>query len=332
MTEEIIIKTRDARKEKYKQLCEEESSIPLYSQYWWLDAIAGSDNWDVCLVEKNNRILASMPYVITKMYGMTIIRTPALTKNMGPWIRKIESKYAKKLGKQKNLMEQLIEQLPSYSHFSQNWYYDQRNWLPFYWKGFKQTTRYSYIIKNNFSEDEAWMQLAENVRREIRKASNRYKLTLRENPTIDDFIALHQRTFERQNIKYPHSVATIKRLDKACKSKRCNKIYIVEDSDKVMHAGVYLVWDENSAYYLMGGGDPEYRTSGAASLCMWEAIKYTIASSKQFDFEGSMIESIERFFRGFGATQEIYFNVSKTPSLILSSAKFMKEYLAQKRH
>lgn len=317
---------------KYQQLCQQEKSIHIYSQYWWLDVIVGADNWGVCLVEKNNTILASMPYVTKKILGMTIINTPPLTKNLGPWIRESDAKYSKKLSKQKDLMEQLIEQLPPFSHFSQNWFYNQKNWLPFYWKGFSQTTRYSYTIKNDINEDEAWKQLAENIRREIRKANNRFKLIVREEPTIDDFIQLHQRTFARQNIKYPHSIPMIKRLDEACKAKGCRKIYIVEDADKIMHAGVYLVWDENSAYYLMGGGDPEYRTSGAASLCMWEAIKFTIASSKQFDFEGSMIESIERFFKGFGAKQELYFNISKTPSFLLSSAKFIKDYIRQRKN
>ena len=318
-------------KDKYRQLCVEEDSIPIYCQHWWLDAVVGEDNWDVCLVEKKNRILATMPYVISKMFGLKVIRTPPLTKNLGPWIRKSEAKYAKQLSQQKDLMEQLIEQLPSFSHFSQNWYYNQKNWLPFFWKGFKQTTRYSYLIKNGCTEDEAWKSLAENIRREIRKASNRYKLVVREDLTIDDFIQLHKRTFERQDIKYPHSEATIKRLDKACLQRECRKIFIIEDNEKKRHAGVYLVWDNNSAYYLMGGGDPKYRTSGAASLCMWEAIKFTIASSRTFDFEGSMIESIERFFRGFGATQELYFNLSKTPSLLLSSALFLQQYMKQRK-
>ena len=50
------------------------------------------------------------------------------------------------------------------------------------------------------------------------------------------------------------------------------------------HAGVYIVWDSNSAYYIMGGGDPELRSSGATTLCMWEAIKFSASVTACFDF------------------------------------------------
>jgi hypothetical protein len=67
----------------------------------------------------------------------------------------------------------------------------------------------------------------------------------------------------------------------------------------------------------MGGGHPELRSSGATSLCMWEAIRHAAKVTKSFNFEGSMIESVERFFRAFGAVQTPYFNISKTPSRLL---------------
>ena len=73
----------------------------------------------------------------------------------------------------------------------------------------------------------------------------------------------------------------------------------------------------NTAYYLMGGGDPELRNSGATSLVLWEAICRQPEIVEVFDFEGSMIEPIERFCRAFGAVQTPYFRVSHTPSKLL---------------
>ena len=74
------------------------------------------------------------------------------------------------------------------------------------------------------------------------------------------------------------------------------------DSQGRIHAASYFVYDEKCCYYLIGGGDPELRTSGASSLLMWEGIKFASTVSGSFDFEGSMIEPIERFFRAFGDT------------------------------
>jgi hypothetical protein len=50
---------------------------------------------------------------------------------------------------------------------------------------------------------------------------------------------------------------------------------------------------------------------------MWEAIKFARSVTRQFNFEGSMIEPVERFFRAFGAVQTPYFQITKTNSRLL---------------
>ncbi len=77
----------------------------------------------------------------------------------------------------------------------------------------------------------------------------------------------------------------------------------------------YVVWDRHAAYYLLGGGDPELRTSGASSLLMWEAILRAREVTDVFDFEGSMLKPVERFFRAFGGHQTPYLYVSRTGAL-----------------
>ena len=72
-------------------------------------------------------------------------------------------------------------------------------------------------------------------------------------------------------------------------------------------------------------GDPELRSSGATSLCMWEAIAHATSVTTRFDFEGSMIESIERFFRGFGAEQTPYFHITKTPSRLFRARQALAD-------
>ena len=57
----------------------------------------------------------------------------------------------------------------------------------------------------------------------------------------------------------------------------------------------------------MGDGHHEDRNSGATSLVMWQAIQFVATVSQVFDFEGSMIEPVERLFRGFVAFQTPYF-------------------------
>ena len=311
-------------RDKYRTLCINESSIPLFSQAWWLDAVVGGYGWDVALVEKGDIIVAAMPYVVRKRYGLTVIGQANLTQTLGPWLRETSGKLSTKLAQQKEWLTALIAQLPSFAHFNQNWHWQMANWLPFYWAGFAQTTRYTYILHELADEQVLWKGFQENIRGDIKKACNRFNLRVRDDLSVDDFLVVNRMTFARQGMAVPYTDEFVHKLDQACAAKHARKIFIAEDEQGRRHAGVYIVWDQNSAYYLMGGGDPELRNSGASSLCMWEAIKFAGAVTQRFDFEGSMKEPVERFFRAFGAQQTPYFNVTKTPSRILKTAYFMR--------
>jgi hypothetical protein len=106
-------------KEKYRRFCEIEKTIPIFSQAWWLDAVAG-DSWNVVVVEKGGEIQAAMSYVMKQRFGLTLFTQPVLTQNLGPWIR---PSHAKRLAREKGLMQALIDQLTSYTHFQQNWHH-----------------------------------------------------------------------------------------------------------------------------------------------------------------------------------------------------------------
>ena len=301
-----------SKKKLYRHLCTNESSIPIFSRDWWLDALCGADNWDVSLVEQKGTVMAAMPYFIKHRAFFTLLGQPPLTQTLGPWLRPSNKKYARRLAQEKRILQDLIGQLPPFDYFNQNWHFSQTNWLPFFWNGFSQTTRYTYILPDLTDEKKLWSDLLENIRREIRKALNRFKLRIRDDLDMDSFLALNRLTFSRQGKKLPYSEELVRQLDTACIQHGCRKIFIAEDDKGNHHAGVYIIWDENSAYYLMGGADPELRNSGATSLCMWHAIRHASSVTRRFDFEGSIIEPVERFFRAFGAVQTPYFNITKT--------------------
>lgn len=314
--------------EKYRALCEHErNAIPLFSQAWWLDAVAGKGCWDVVLVEKNGVVHASMPYIVKRRFGLKFIGQPILTQHLGPWIRCGEIKLGSDLSRQKDLYQALIEKLPSYDYFFQNWNYELKNWLPFYWKGFRQTTRYTYVLSDLSDESALWAGFGGNIKGDIKKAAGRFGVQVKCDFGIKEFYALNQQVFKRQGMPIPYTLEQIERLDQACAERNCRRIFTAVDAEGRRHAAVYLVWDDNCAYYLMGGGDSELRNSGATSLCMWEAIRFAAGVSKRFDFEGSMLEPIERFIRGFGAEQVGYFSLTKTPSRLLRAARFAQEFL-----
>lgn len=311
-----------AKKNKYREHCEFETTIPIFSRDWWLDAVVGSDGWDVVTVESDNRIVAAHPYVISSRLGIPTTSMPPLTKFMGPWTQPAAGKYARRLSRRFDLLAQLQEQLPEFGHYMQNWHYQHDNWLPFYWHGYQQTTRYSYVIENIRDTQAVWDGFLEKVKTDIRKSENRFNLRIRDDLSIDDLIDLGYLTFERQGVKANFDRQLLHAIDQACAARNQRMILIAEDGESRRHAGVYIVWDQDSAYYLFGGGDPKLRNSGATSHCIWHAIKSTSTVTQNFDFLGSVMKPIELFFRGFGGRQKPFFTVYRTKSKLLKLDDF----------
>ena len=181
-------------------------------------------------------------------------------------------------------MQQLIAALPRYDHFSENWHFKQTNWLPFYWLGFTQTTYYTYRLSMLSDQQKLWNSFRENIRREIRKAERRYQLRVRTDLGVDAFLQLNAQTFKRQGHNIPYSKNLVARLDDACVERHARRIFVQKMPRGELTQVFICCRTINSAYYLMGGGDPELRTSGATSLCMWEAIEFASSVTKSFDF------------------------------------------------
>lgn len=316
MHQALAAEAESPDKKLYREHSATEPDVPLFARAWWLDAVCGASNWDAVIVQEDGVVLGSMPYYFRTRLGMRLLTLPPLTQTLGPWIAPLANRSANKLGKEKKILEGLIARLPPFDHFLQTWHYRRTNWLPFYWAGFKQTTLYTYVLTKLDDESQLWAGLQSRTRNEIRKAE-RAGLNTRHDLTVDDFLALSRKTFAHQGLDQPFTDHFVRELDVACVKQGCRSIIIAEDPDGRRHAGVYIVWDENSAYYLMGGADPELRSSGATSLCLWEGIKRACKVTTSFDFEGSMVESIEHFFRAFGGTQTPYFSITKTPSRLL---------------
>lgn len=310
-----VTRSRDA----YYTLCEQESSIPLFSQAWWLDAVVPGA-WDAVLAYKGEQIVGAMPYVQRKKLGMTLLTQPQLTQTLGPWVRPTQKSYSKALGHEKDVLQALADGLPQFHYYTQNWHPARQNWLPFYWRGFEQTTRYTYRLDGLADEGALWAGLQENIRREIRKARDRHGITVRSAQYLGELLVLNRMTFERQRRDMPYSRDLVERIDEAAAGRGARDCLIAVDAEGTPHAGAYIVRGDDTAYYLMGGGDPALRNSGATSLLLWEAIRLQPENVQCFDFEGSMIEPIERFFRAFGARQTPYFRVSKASSRWLQLA------------
>jgi hypothetical protein len=285
------------------------STVPIFHQDWWLDAVAPR-RWDAVAVERGGRTVARLPFVVRGPRWLRVLSQPPLTPFLGPWTEpEPGAKYAKALGDQMELQAQLEARLPDAAVFRQNFAPTVTCCLPFIWAGYRAEVRYTYRLEDLTCERGLWNGLAGNIRREIRKASR--QLEIREDLGIDRFYEVWVKTFTRQGLGPPDR-GLLERVDAACAQRGVRSQLFACDDDGRVHAVTYVVRDQATAYYLMGGGDPALRTSGAGSLLMWEAVKRARAAARVFDFEGSMLPSVERFFRAFGGRQVPYHHVRRS--------------------
>lgn len=300
----------------YKQFCEREKAIPLFLQYKWFEALYNNSEWGVAIVGKGGEVIAVLPYVVSKKKSFKLITPQFLSPYQGVWMKYPEGqKYASKIGYEKEVMNELIKQLPKVDSFKQNFLPEITNWMPFNWKGFQQTTRYTYLIKDISNTKNVFIDFKENIRREIRKAEK--SLTVISSKDIDLLYQLKLKVYQENKEDYPISLKKLKAVYDFCVKNNCGELLIAQDGDQNVHSILLYVWDNNSAYYLHGVTDNNFKTTGSMSLLLWDAIKRSSTKTKAFNFEGSMVESIERYFRAFGGEQVPYFQISKTSSKML---------------
>jgi hypothetical protein len=282
---------------------------PIFHQPWWLDAVA-PDCWDAVTVERGGEIVARLPFVVRGSRRIRMLTQPRATPFLGPWVaRSPDAKYAKALSDQMELQAELESSLPPAVMFRQSFAPSVINVLPFIWAGYRTEVAYTYRLEDLGSEQALWDGLSGNIRREIRKA--RRRVVVRDDLGLDDFYGVWCETMTRQGRAAP-SRARLERIDAACAARDARVRLVAGDDNGRIHAVAYIVRDAETAYYLMGGSRPELRTSGAASLLLWEAILRARQVTQVFDFEGSMLAPINRFFRAFGGREVPYLNVSRT--------------------
>ena len=237
---------------------------------------------------------------------------PAFTQTMGPWFAEEaeDTKYSKKIADRQAACKEFIDLLNPYPSFLQNFHHSITDWLPFYWADFTQTTRYTYILRDISDPDRLWTGMSANIRRNIDKARGKHRIRIRRGISSAELVRMVALSFERQRINPKHE-DILQDLISEARSRGQGEIWGGYDDRDRLHAAAFVAWHGPTAYYIAGGGDPGLRDSGAHSLTLWQAILDVAEHAQEFDFEGSMLKGVERFFREFGAEQKPYFRICR---------------------
>jgi len=149
----------------------EEQWRGLFRREWWLDAVAPGA-WQEITVRRDGTTRAHLAFVVRSRLGVRSLTAPRLSPRLGPWVDAGDGRSSTRLAREEELLNELIDALPAHDRFHQHCEPRFTNWLPFYWRGFTQTTRYSYVLDDLTDIDVVWDAFEQRRRRDVRSAES----------------------------------------------------------------------------------------------------------------------------------------------------------------
>lgn len=273
----------------------------LFSQPWWLNIVAPGKWREIVVKDKNENVLGRQVVV-----GKNNIYMPQLTQTLGLWI---DPDISTDYGKCKQLIQNIIEQIGRVNNVQISLDVQNPYILPYRWAGYVLEPKFTYRIDDLTDLDRLYAGFNKTAKKNIKYARN--KVTLSDHVNVDELWCTLNKTFALQNRKNPLNKQLVYRLVEMCEKRHAGKYICAKDAAGNVHSCAYFVYDKKTCYYLLGASDAKFRSSGAQSLVIWEGIKFAATVSKSFDFEGSMVEGIENFFRQFNSKCVPYYEVRK---------------------
>lgn len=285
-------------KADYISFCEQHNYVPLFHQPYWLDCVA--PGWRVEVIVGYDAV-AYLPFLLEKKIGFSISRNPLLTPYSGLLFIDDYSSEKKQF-----LFDKTLEKLSSLS-------LSEIDCNPQFTSDIQaENNKSTYLLSLDKTLDEIQANFKSSLKRQLKKAEK--NLIIEEDKNTKRFYDIYSDSIGRQKNanKTPRDI--VKKVFDLCQEKKCGQIFTAVDRDSNAHSSILYVEDKNSAYYLLGGSRKEFLGSGAMGYLLWHCIQLAKASGKKtFDFEGSEVPGVAKFFSTFGG-EAVKYPVLKGPT------------------
>jgi hypothetical protein len=173
-------------------------------------------------------------------------------------------------------------------------------------QSFSASVRYTYQVDITCM-NRAWSAMDQNHKRSVRSLQKQGYST-EVGASAKDYLRLFRATRGQEN-KW---CLTITSYESTLRPLGLCETVVLRDALGEPAAAVFVVFDRERAYYLLGGCRPDLGAS-ATALALWEAMNCAskVNGVKTFDLEGSMIPGVELFFRKFGGVLTPFYTVSR---------------------
>lgn len=309
-----------SEKETYFELAKNLGSV--FNSQEWL-SIYDNDVKLIGIFDKQEKLYGGFFYFLGKRGPLKHINNPPFTPNIGLFFISKSQNPAKQMSEEKSIMNSIADYFLNLNPgiltiaFQPKWVDMQA----FIWKDFKVIPNYTYQTDLALSKDEFLKLCAPEKRNEIKKAI-KDQITVAPEKDYNIVKQLVLKTYGRQNVNND-----IKLLDKILfefATSENSFALVARQNDKPVSCS-FCIYDKNTVYYLLGGYDQKLKHTGAGSMVLQKSIEHAKdLGLKLFDFEGSMLQDVEKFFRGFGGKLTPYFTVNRAKLPVEMGLKFIK--------
>lgn len=280
----------------------------IYALSHYLDLVA--PDWNGIEVFDGPTLVAVMPLHVRARRGFKVSLQPSFVQYWGLFLdQRPPGKVYKQFSWERKVVQAAVEAIPQdlrwFAHsFSPHFRYP----LPFHWQDYQLRSRYTYLLDIAGAEKDLWAGLGKNTKYEINKARG---LDIREAKGSDGLMDLIERnTAAGKQLLRGEESAMLKKI--VAESLAYSEGFVLEawTGDQLSAAGFFATFEQKTVY-LMSAQDPTQKQNGAMTRLVWEAMLRRRGPGQIFDFEGSMLEGVESFFRGFGARPVSYLFIEK---------------------
>jgi len=297
------------------------SQCSIFTKTWYLDAL--QVDYDILVVEEKGTTKAG---IVLAKNEINTYANPMLDKYLGILFLDSNGNVHKNISNQYKYIELLTKELKKIKSFDYYFHPEFDNWIPLSWEGFTQQTRYTYRIDNlkNTVED-IEKKYHSNLKNDIKNAIKN-NVIIKQNIPFEELWSVVDKTFLRQGSKSPFKKEKLEHFVDTLRKQDSFVSFGAYDIDNNCIAVLGIAYEKKSSYLLLNGIDIDRQIRGANAYIVDESIKYFHDKCDYYDFEGSMLNGVEQFYRRFGGELTPYYRIWNDNFFNYAKSKAKKIY------
>ncbi len=291
-TEHILHLRNDEVNRKYWDEClDRHFPDLLYMRSWYLDCMA--PGWEALVAPGESEYRSVMALPLRSKWGIRYLYQPFLVAQTGI----VGSDNSGKS------VESLLASIPANVRYG---HYDLNEQNPAMVEGWPMPLRRNRVLSLSAAYPDIRKGYHENTERNIRKAEKQRISVVRKENVADIQRAIELFLQQPINRKHGKERYRLQQLMHTALERKQLSLYVSVDEAGNWLSSCIFLWQGRRAYYLLPVNLPASRGTGASHALVNTFIQEHAGSDCLLDFEGSDIETVDRFYAGFGAVIRPY--------------------------